>query len=207
MVTSLVLVRHGQSTWNAQRRWQGQADPPLSELGHDQARAAATSLRNLVPTIDVAVSSPQVRAAVTADILVAGAYPHIRVEDIERLSDLRERSAGPWSGLTRDDIEEQYPSYLADDRRPEGYESDESLFTRVEQTLLGLAKRHPGTIILAVCHGGVINTLASELGAASGRMPNLSGYRVTATAETLTMGERFDLLDPAAQTGGDARRV
>mgnify|MGYP000618773199 CR=1 FL=1 len=218
MVTTLLLVRHGQSTWNAQRRWQGQADPPLSALGRNQAASAVDALDRLVErlatstagVIDAVVSSPQLRAAETADILTEGASCTQHIDSIERLPDLRERSAGPWSGLTKDQIDEQYPNFLRDDLRPDGYEGDAPLYQRVRRTLIDLGQRHHGKTVLAVCHGGVINTVADQLGGAAGRMPNLSGYPVTAAEaleNELAIGARFDLLRAGDQTGGDASRV
>ena len=90
---NMLVVRHGQSTWNEQKRWQGQADPPLSEFGREQAGAAAKSIGN----VDVIVSSPQMRASETASIISS----IIGVGPVQLLEDLRERSAGIWSGLTR----------------------------------------------------------------------------------------------------------
>lgn len=208
MVTSLVLVRHGQSTWNAEARWQGQADPPLTDLGRRQARDAALELSRLVDSFDAAASSPQLRAAETADILVAQSTTTDRVSEIERISDLRERSAGPWSGLTKTEIDQQYPGYLANDLRPDGYELDDPLFERVERALHTIGRKHPDQTVLVVCHGGVINTLAGRLAGQTGRMPNLSGYHATVTDDDkIAIGNRFDLLDDSTRTGGDTARV
>jgi probable phosphoglycerate mutase len=207
MVSSLLLLRHGQSTWNAERRWQGQADPPLSEVGRDQARRAAKTLALIADSIDAVVSSPQLRAAETADLLVAHSPSTIGVETVEREPDLRERSAGPWSGLTKVDIEAQYPGYLATDRRPRGYELDTPLFERVNRSLVRIAEDHRNRTVLVVCHGGVINTFVTRLGVVASRTPNLSGYRLNATSGVITVTERFDLLEEDERTGGDASRV
>ena len=103
-MTRVLLARHGQSTWNAEGRWQGQADPPLSELGREQAHLAAAH----VGAVDLIASSPQQRALETATIISStiGVGPVVVVEQ------LRERSAGPWSGLTRIDIDNQYCRWL-----------------------------------------------------------------------------------------------
>lgn len=207
MATSLVLVRHGQSTWNAEARWQGQADPPLTDLGRSQAREAAAELSRLITSFDAAASSPQLRAAETADILVAESSATRGIGKIERIEDLRERSAGPWSGLTKSEIDQRYPGFLANDQRPEGYELDDPLFNRVEQALLALGRNHPERSVLVVCHGGVINTLASRLAGQTGRMPNLSGYYATVSDKVVAIGDRFDLLGDANRTGGDTARV
>ena len=207
MTTSLVLVRHGQSTWNAQRRWQGQADPPLTDLGRKQAVDAAKALSDLVEEFQAAASSPQLRAAETADILVANSSTTQGVDGIQRFDDLRERSAGPWSGLTKEDIDEQYPGFLQDDQRPDGYELDDPLFERVHRSLLEIGLTWPDQTVLVVCHGGVINTLAQRLSGHQGRMPNLSGYRAVVHEGNIELGDRFDLLGDTDRTGGDTARV
>ncbi len=207
MVTSLLMVRHGQSTWNAERRWQGQADPPLSDLGRDQAKRAADRLVTVATTITAAATSPQIRASETASILVAHSDATAHVEAIKHEPDLRERSAGSWSGLTKVDIDARYPGYLSGDLRPEGYERDDALFERVHRTLVKIGNEHPEETVLVVCHGGVINTLVSRLGVNAGRTPNLSGYHVGLHDGVLTVSDRFDLLGEPHRTGGDTNRV
>src|ERR1700704_2099238 len=98
-VTSRVLlVRHGQSEWNALGKWQGQADPPLSDLGRAQARSAAHSLGSL----DAIYASDLQRAMETAAIIANA----LGIGPVVVDPDLRERNAGEWSGLTRAEIPE-----------------------------------------------------------------------------------------------------
>src|SRR3989442_14475718 len=106
----VLLVRHGQSEWNAQGRWQGQADPPLSDLGRAQARAAARSLGS----VDAVYASDLQRAAETAVIIAE----QLGIGPVILDADLRERDAGDWSGLTREEIHERYPGYLPDNPHP-----------------------------------------------------------------------------------------
>ena len=157
--------------------------------------------------IEGVVTSPQQRAAETAEILTTYSASTEGIDAVERDTALRERSAGPWSGLTKVDIEAQYPGYLATDRRPPGYELDEPLFERAHRSLLRIAEDYQKRTVLVVCHGGVINTLVSRLGMKAGRTPNLSGYRLTAVSGVISVTERFDLLDESERTGGDASRV
>src|SRR5690606_40076504 len=103
-MTHLLLCRHGQSTWNAAGRWQGQADPPLSDLGRLQAQHAAKA----VGAVDLIVASDLERARDTA-LIIAEA---IGVGPVVIEPDLRERDAGEWSGLTREEIEAEWPGYL-----------------------------------------------------------------------------------------------
>src|SRR5687768_15169755 len=107
LVGRVLLLRHGQSTWNAERRWQGSADPPLSPHGEEQARAAATQLGGFALSVVVASGLQRARrtAELIADELVLG---EVRIVD-----DLRERDVGEWSGRTTDEIEEMWPGDLA----------------------------------------------------------------------------------------------
>jgi probable phosphoglycerate mutase len=194
----MLLARHGQSEWNALGRWQGQADPPLSELGRRQAIAAAERLG----TVDAIVASDLDRAMTTAAIIAEtlGVGP-VLVEPR-----LRERSAGEWSGLTRVEIEEQWPGYLAERRRPPGFESDESLLTRTVDALGDLARAHPEAELLVVTHGGVVYVLESDAGLPFARLPNLSGRWLAHDGETVRLGERIELVDESA-VDDDSERV
>src|SRR5207302_10768657 len=114
LMTRLLLVRHGESEWNAVGRWQGWADPPLSELGQRQAAVAARA----VGAVDAIVSSDLQRASQTAAIIAGELGIGPVVVDVA----LRERAAGTSTGLTRDEIDEQFPGSLANGERPDGYE-------------------------------------------------------------------------------------
>jgi broad specificity phosphatase PhoE len=184
--TTLLLVRHGQSTWNAEGRWQGQADPPLSDLGRWQAAEAAAKLGQL----DAIVSSPQQRALETAAIL-GGA---LGIGPVNVVDDLRERSAGPWSGLTRAEIELTHPGWIHDGRRPEGYELDEPVVRRTLAALHEVVEAFVGAVVLVVCHGGVIRALEAELGIAEGRIPNLAGRVLLHGPGGLEPAERLELV-------------
>ena len=158
--TRLLIVRHGESTWNAMHRWQGQADPPLSPRGERQARHAASSLA-MHGVFDVVVTSSLQRSRRTGELLAHETGPELG----DRVKALAERSAGPWEGLTRDEIERMYPGYLASGRRPDGYEDDNQLLTRVLAALSSLVDDHDGRQLLVVSHGGVINALERHVAA------------------------------------------
>ena len=68
MSLEVLLIRHGQSEWNASGRWQGQQDPPLTDVGRADARRAASGLG----TFDAVMSSPLLRAVETAAALAEG---------------------------------------------------------------------------------------------------------------------------------------
>jgi broad specificity phosphatase PhoE len=184
-VARLLLARHGESEWNAIGRWQGWADPPLSELGARQARVAARA----VGAVDAIVSSDLQRARMTADIIAA----ELGIGPVVVDAALRERDAGPWTGLTRLQIEDEWPGWLATDKRPDGYEGDESLLDRVVPALLAL--EGAGDIVLVVTHGGVIGAVDRSLGQTHARTPNLGGRIIDVAGGRLLPGDVLMLVD------------
>ena len=184
--TRVLLVRHGQSAWNAEGRWQGHADPPLSPLGEVQAQHAAKA----VGPVHAVVASDLVRARVTAELIAAivDAGP-VRLEPR-----LRERDAGAWTGLTRTEIDAQWPGYLLDGRRPEGFELDDAILDRIIEALLDIHRAHPGRRVLAVAHGGVIRAVERHLGIEDGLVPNLGGRMLDVHEAWITPGERLVLV-------------
>ncbi|CAN5598511.1 hypothetical protein BH18ACT1_BH18ACT1_04780 [soil metagenome] len=201
----LLLVRHGESTWNAVGRWQGWADPPLSDLGRAQAEAAAPA----AGTVDLVVASDLERARRTAEIMATAlAAGPVVVEP-----GVRERDVGEFTGLTRVEIEERWPGVLgsvnasiaADGRFGE---TAEALNGRVLEALWRQADASDGSParatgsgqarILVVTHGGVVRSLERALGIEPGPLPNLGGRILTLdlTERTIQAGERVLLLDP-----------
>ena len=190
--TRFLLVRHGQSTWNAIGRWQGRADAPLSPLGEQQARDAAVGLAECGP-FGVVVTSTLARARRTGELLAHGAG--IQLGDAEE--DLIERSAGQWEGLLRSEIEARYPNWLAQRRRPPGYESDEEIVVRAIRALREVAERHAGASVLVVSHGGLITSLERAAGEEWRQLANLEArwFEFDApTGDVLPAGERVRLL-------------
>jgi probable phosphoglycerate mutase len=186
--TRILVIRHGESEWNAVGRWQGHADPPLSDRGEQQARAAADRLG----AVGAIVASDLRRAATTAVLISQGLGVGPVIVD-ERL---RERDVGEWTGLTRQEIDEQFPGYLANGSRPPGFETAESLFERVYPCLFDLAAAHPGDSLLAVSHAGVIYALEEHLDVRRQALPNLSGRWFDIGDAGLRAGERVMLVDP-----------
>lgn len=188
--TRALLLRHGQSEWNAVGRWQGQADPPLSDLGRRQAWEAARA----IGAVDAIYASDLQRAAETAAI-IAG---EIGVGPVILDPDLRERDAGEYSGLTRAEIEERFPGYLDDHRRPPGWEPDEHLLARGLRALERMARDVPGADVLVVTHGGLVYTIEGHLGTEFSRLANAEGRWVEIDSRTgrLRLGERILLADP-----------
>src|SRR5918912_2994991 len=154
--TDLLVVRHAQSEWNATGRWQGQADPVLSELGRRQAFVAAAA----IGAVDGIVASDLQRAMETASIIAAqlGVGPVVVDER------LRERDAGEWTGLTRQEITRGWPGWLDDGRRPPGFESSRAVLLRATAAFDAIVAARPGGHVLVVTHGGVIRALAASHG-------------------------------------------
>lgn len=153
-------MRHGETDWNRQHRFQGHADPPLNEAGRAQARELA---RTLAPEpFERVYSSPLRRALETAQILAAG-----RAIAVEPDQSLLEVDVGSWSGLTVAEVEARFPEghrrWLATRSGWEDGETHEELGRRVLSGLAGLAERHPAGHLLAVTHGGPIRCVTSAL--------------------------------------------
>ncbi|MDE0652475.1 MAG: histidine phosphatase family protein [bacterium] len=179
----LLLLRHAESEWNAQGRWQGQADTPLTDRGRRHAAEAGP----LMATFEMLVCSDLSRARQSAEIIATGAG----IDEIHIEPRLRERNAGPWQGLTRDEIEQGWPGYLGSGRRPADYEADDQLVARADAALSDialLADRRGASEVLVVTHGGVISSLTVRAGLEMVRMPNLSGRWVTVDDGAVCVG-------------------
>lgn len=186
--TNVLLLRHGQSEWNAEGRWQGLADPPLSDLGRQQAYVAVQHLG----TVDDIVASDLQRAAQTAEILSNG----IGVGPVLLDARLRERDAGEWTGLTRHDIEHRWPGALERGDKPNGYEADDVIIGRVMSALADVHRTTAGGDVLVVAHGGVIRAVERHLGAEDGLLPNLGGRWIVMRSDHVALGERVVLIHP-----------
>jgi broad specificity phosphatase PhoE len=186
--TRVLLTRHGQSEWNALGRWQGQADPPLSDRGRRQAHEAARALG----AVDAIWASDLRRAAETAVII----GDDMGVGPVVLDADLRERDAGEWTGLTRAEIERRYPGFLPDGRRPPGWESDELLLARAQRTLERIADAVPGGDVLVITHAGLVFAVERHLGLDRTRLANVEGRWVTLAGDRLRLGDRMLLADP-----------
>lgn len=211
-MTRVLLIRHGQSEWNADGRWQGQADPELTDLGRQQALHASRALGE----VDAIVSSDLQRASTTAVII----SNELGVGPVVLDPDLRERHAGEWQGLTRAEIERDWPGYLGPlppvegtaathapaaqvtaaggpQRRPPGWEPDESVVERAVTALIRIHALAPAGEVLAVTHGGLVYALERTLGAAFVRLPNLGGRWFDVGPDgPARLGERVLLVDP-----------
>lgn len=191
--TRILLVRHGQSEWNAAGRWQGQADPPLTELGRRQAFEAARA----IGAVDAVWASDLTRAVETATIVADS----VGVGPVVVDPDLRERDAGEFSGLTRDEIEQRFPGYLADHRRPPGWEPDDLLLARAVAAVRRIAEAIPGGDVVVITHGGLVYTVEQHLGQEFQRLANTEGRWLEVGPDgRLSLGERVALAAPEDTT-------
>jgi broad specificity phosphatase PhoE len=152
-VTTILLARHGETDWNRQGRFQGHADPPLNATGRAQAAELAAELKAV--GLAAVYSSPLRRALETAQAVAAE-----HGLDPVAVDALREVDVGSWQGLTRVEIETQFPEQFARwldyDQGWEDGESYEEMGRRAVAALLELALAHEGERVLAVTHGGPI---------------------------------------------------
>ncbi len=157
----LVLWRHGQTVWNAERRFQGQSDIPLDETGQAQAERAARLLAALRP--DMIVSSDLSRAAGTA-------MPLARLTGLDVVldKDLRERHGGSWEGLTDAEIRERYPEAHATWTPPDGEPSvavADRVAAALERVAVAVAEQvtDPDALAVVVSHGAALRLGMSRL--------------------------------------------
>jgi broad specificity phosphatase PhoE len=186
------FIRHGESTWNAEGRWQGQADPPLSERGRRHAEDAAARLAGA--GIARIAASDLARARHTAEILAARLGLAVELD-----AGLRELDVGRWSGLAPAEIERRWPDELARFRagdlalRPGGGESRLALRERVGLALARLAARADGAAVAVVSHLGVLRALQPGAQLAPGAWLRLGALAEPARAGHTRTAERAEL--------------
>ena len=154
-MTTILLVRHGETDWNLARRIQGHSDRPLNETGREQARELADALAS--EPIDAVYSSDLARAHETARIVAER-----RGLEVTAIPDLRERDFGTWEGLTGDEIFERFPG--AKTGTWGDGETREELAVRVLASLQRIAHTHPQGRVLVVSHGGPLRVVLTRCG-------------------------------------------
>ncbi len=153
----LLLARHGETDWNAQGRYQGQSDVPLSAAGRGQAELLA--LRLMGEKFDALYASDLERAWQTARIIAEKAGVEVKPEPR-----LRELNFGVLEGLTFDEAQARHPEAIAAwledyNQPPPNGEPLEAFSSRVLSLLESLQKDHPGQSVLLVAHGGPLGEL------------------------------------------------
>jgi len=164
-VTTIVAVRHGETTWNRKHRLQGWAPAPLTDLGREQAEQLGTAL-TAEYDIDRILSSDLRRTEETMEILCGHVDAPVTFE-----SAWRERDLGVYQGLQFDEMSEQFPEHDLGECGPEAAhrrpESGERLVAVRERVLKRwetiLTECEPGETVLIVTHGGPIRLLLGHL--------------------------------------------
>ena len=156
----LILVRHGETSWNKQRRYQGQSDVPLNALGHRQAELAARRLADY--DIDAIYASDLKRALETAEPIAVALGLAIKAEPR-----LRELNFGILEGMGFDEAHAKHPdvinAWIEDyDRAPEGGEGHTAFGERVRSFLEDLKRDHQGETVMLVAHGGSLAELIRQ---------------------------------------------
>jgi len=157
----LFLVRHAESTWNHQKKMQGQKDPPLSPFGRQEAKRLARRFKGL--KFAAAYASPLKRAYETAEIITG------KKRKLVCDNGLMEIGLGEWEGKTVSQIKKAYgddfarwaqmPSRVA----IPGGEVFRDFIARVKTTMRAIERKHREGNVLLVCHGGVISTYATQI--------------------------------------------
>lgn len=165
------VVRHGQTEWNVQGRYQGQKDSPLTEMGLEQASVLAKKLSHI--RFDAAFSSDLLRAQRTAEVI---ALEHKLA--VSTTKALRERSFGSIEGKTekeiREELREVMEKYdmLSDEEKftyrfVDDMETDDEIATRMVTYVREMAVGYAGKTVLLVCHGGIMRSFLIKIGHAT----------------------------------------
>lgn len=155
---ALWLVRHGQTDWNVEGRYQGQADPPLNRIGLAEAEQAARKLAG--EPLRAIYSSDLLRARQTAALIAQASGAPLRLEPR-----LREVNLGAWEGMLFDQIRANYPQELREreqnplNSRPPGGETVEEVWQRARAVVSEISRRHAGEQVALVSHGLTLGTL------------------------------------------------
>lgn len=157
---TVYLLRHGQTEWNVQHRYQGSTDLPLDTVGQAQAERAVQAFSD-VP-LDVVITSPLRRAAEIADRIAAGHSLYPVVDDR-----LREFSFGIFEGLTFAEAQQKYPqqftAWLEDYEQPPDHgEKLTELYARTRLFLQELQQNYFGKRVLVVSHGGPLREIIRQ---------------------------------------------
>lgn len=161
-ITRFILVRHGETTWNREGRYQGQIDTPLSPFGEEQGQKVAAALQSI--PIDVCYASPLSRSYRTA--AMCAQYHQLTVNADRRLLEINH---GEWEGLMASDVQAKYPELLAKwrtsvvDVTMPGGENICQVRDRAMQAFNDYAERHAGKTVLVVAHDAVNKAVLCDI--------------------------------------------
>lgn len=158
-MTQVLVVRHGETDWNREGRWQGQGGPGLNDTGRAQAARIAARLARV--RIDALYTSDLARAEETARVIgrAIGTRPR-------RQKGLREVDNGDWRGMTRAQVRQRDPAgyrrWLRGEPGWHGGETYDEMHARVIATLDRLLAEHPRGRIVLVSHGGAVRAIVAH---------------------------------------------
>jgi broad specificity phosphatase PhoE len=198
----LLILRHGETEWNAAGRWQGWLDVDLAPLGEEQARRRAAALAGAGTRFALIVSSDLRRAARTAELIALriGAPP-IALDEA-----WRERHGGEFQGRDAAEIDTGWPGFRERWRAgledaPPGGESDAQVWQRVRASLERWATEVPDGPLLVVTHGGVFRVALERAGEPTRSVvPNVGGRWFTWHRGSLHAGETLEPLPDTDHT-------
>jgi broad specificity phosphatase PhoE len=183
-MTRVLLIRHGETLWNRDRRWQGHADVPLSDEGRAQALRLAEFLRGGGSGLHAVYSSDLRRALDTARELARAVGAGLVID-----SAWREIDVGRWTGLCHEEIRERFADEwqriaAGEDLPRGGGESFSDFSSRILLRLEELRERHEGEAVAVVTHGGAIRAvLLHALGLSWIRLREIEAVANTAVSE------------------------
>jgi len=177
METTIYLIRHGETNWNKERRFQGQKDVPLNDYGRTQAKKLSEKLYLSKAVIDAIYSSDLKRAYETASIIAEKYNYNVRTNIA-----LRERFFGVLEGLRLEEFKKDYPNtnfYNFDIGENLEIEPYYDFQRRIYNSILSISEEHINGSILIVSHGAAINSFLHEisegtLGAGKTKITNTS---------------------------------
>ena len=189
----LLIIRHGESEWNVEKRWQGWLDAPLTARGLQQARDRADALLRAGFAPAVVHCSDLGRAHRTAEIIADALDVETRPHP-----GFRERGGGEWEGSTAEEIDERWPGLRDAWRRgeltaPPGGEEDAAVLTRFDDALARVLE--PEAPALVVTHHGLLRLVATRAGVdVHTLIPNLGGYWFARKGDALVEPVPLDVL-------------
>ena len=196
-MTELILIRHGETDWNRELRFQGHVDAPLNAVGLEQARRLGLRLAGEVAHL--LVCSDLVRTQQTAlPISQQSLYPFARNLVLEPA--LREQNFGAVDGMRIDDIKAQHPDAWAQWTQFQaeyafaGGESARQFHARVMAAVQGLVQSHPGQTVVVVTHGGVLDMIYRTARALPLSGPRQSAIPNAGLNRVRIEGEKIDIL-------------
>jgi probable phosphoglycerate mutase len=203
---SILIVRHGQTAWNLEGRWQGWLDIELDAEGVEQARRRARWLAAQPVAFYGVAASPLVRASATARMIADA----LGIAEVRTHPGLRERNGGDWQGMNSAEIEAGWPHALEALRRgdidaPPGGESTQEVLDRLDGALADIDASMPDGPIVVVTHGGIARVMLNRTGSAEpyGVFVNVGGIWIDYNRGTVHAGTPLPPLDddPALAPG------